>query len=161
MQTTLRVLSLSEPIVVEAEGAVLKDDLSAIDQLNHWKLVKTNYCEHNPSVTISIGEEEWITAADWVYANWDIIGGLAFLARNDHVYQLAPYEEIPQERYDEMVNQLPTINFANIVAYEREDTTQGSKELACVGGVCEFIPEGAPVADAGVTTTETVEHVTV
>lgn len=124
------------------EGAVLKDDMSARDQLEHWKSVKENYCEHNPSVTVSIGDHEWISSAHWLYKNWSMIGGLAFLPRSNHVYQLAPYEEITKEQYDEMVAKLPDIDFSTIVIYEKEDNTIGAKELACVGGVCEFIPEG-------------------
>jgi ribonucleoside-diphosphate reductase alpha chain len=73
------------------EGSLYKNDISAIDQLEHWKLVKLNYTEHNPSVTVSVGEDEWIAVANWVYANWDIVGGLSFLPRDNHVYQLAPY----------------------------------------------------------------------
>ncbi|MEX2007920.1 MAG: ATP cone domain-containing protein [Candidatus Spechtbacterales bacterium] len=120
------------------EKAITKNDLTALDQLEHWKLVKENYTEHNPSVTISVGEDEWIQTANWIYDNWDIIGGLSFLPRSDHHYQLAPYEEITKERYEEMVAKLPDVDFAEIVTYEQEDKTQGAKELACVGGVCEI-----------------------
>ena len=132
------------------EGAILKNDLSAMDQLKHWKLVKTNYCEHNPSVTISVGEGEWIESAHWLYKNWDIIGGLAFLPRDNHVYQLAPYEEITKEQYEKMVAELPNVDFSNILVYEKDDNTTGAKELACVGGACEFLPgEGSEPTDDG------------
>jgi hypothetical protein len=124
------------------EGAILKDDVSALEHLEHWKMVKENFCEHNPSVTISIGPDEWIKSANWVYENWPIIGGLAFLPRDENAYELAPYEEITREQYETLVSEMPAIDFANILLYENEDTTQGSKELACVGGICEFIPEG-------------------
>ena len=80
------------------EGAILKNDLSALDQLKHWKLVKKNFTEHNPSVTISVGDDEWIEVANWLYENWDLVGGLSFLPRSQHVYQLAPYEEIDEKR---------------------------------------------------------------
>ena len=72
-------------------GSIFKDDITALDQLEHWKLVKENYTEHNPSVTISVGESEWVEVANWVYKHWDIIGGLSFLPRDSHVYQPAPY----------------------------------------------------------------------
>ena len=124
------------------EGAILKNDVSALEHLEHWKMLKESYCEHNPSVTISIGADEWIESANWVYKNWDMIGGLAFLPRDENVYELAPYEEITKEQFETLVTEMPPIDFANILLYENEDTTQGSKELACVGGICEFIPEG-------------------
>jgi len=115
-----------------------KDSLSAIEQLEYWKLVKTNYTEHNPSVTISIGEEEWIGVAHWLYQNWDIIGGLSFLPRDNHVYQLAPYEEITKEKYEKMVKEMPNIDFAKIIEYEYDDETEGAKALACVSGACDI-----------------------
>ncbi|MBI4020622.1 MAG: ribonucleoside-triphosphate reductase [Candidatus Aenigmarchaeota archaeon] len=124
------------------ENAVFRDDLTARDQLEHWKMVKENYCEHNPSVTISVSDDEWLGTANWLYKNWNIIGGLAFLPRSSHVYQLAPYEEITEAQYAELAAKSPPIDFANIVIYEKEDATIGAKEAACVGGVCEFIPEG-------------------
>ncbi len=127
------------------EGAVLKDDVSALEQLDHWKMVKENYCEHNPSVTISIGSDEWLESANWVYRNWEMIGGLAFLPRDDTVYDLAPYEEISEEQYQDLISMMPHMEFANILLYENQDTTQGAKELACTGGICEFIPEGVNV----------------
>jgi len=120
------------------KGAVFRNDLTALDQLHHWKMVKENFTEHNPSVTVSVGEGEWLETADWVYRNWEIIGGLSFLPREEHAYQLAPYEEITEEQYNELVAKMPEVDFANIVAYEHEDRTQGSKELACVAGVCEI-----------------------
>ncbi len=119
-------------------GSTFKDDLSAIDQLEHWKLIKQHYTEHNPSVTVSIGEDEWIKVASWVYENWDIIGGLSFLPRSEHVYQLAPYEEISKAEYEELAKKWEHIDFSKIVSYERIDETQGAKELACASGVCEI-----------------------
>ncbi len=120
------------------DQSILKNDLSAIEQLEYWKMVKENYTEHNPSVTISVGENEWVEVADWLYKNWDMLGGLSFLPREDFVYQLAPYEEISKERYDELVSAFPQVDFSQILLYEREDETQGAKELACVGGTCEI-----------------------
>ena len=119
------------------EGAITKDDLSAIDQLEYWKMVKNNYTEHNPSITISVGNDEWLKVGSWVYENWDIVGGLSFLPREDHVYQLAPYQEIGEKEYKEMASKFPEIDFSKLVLYEYDDTTTGSKELACVAGVCE------------------------
>ncbi len=130
--------------VKSPEGSIYKNDLSAIEQLEFWKNVKTNYTEHNPSVTVSISENEWIETASWLYKNWDIVGGLSFLPRDNHVYQLAPYEEITKEQYEELVKRYDHIDFSKIVIYEHQDETENKKELACAGGVCEIAD--APVA---------------
>ncbi len=124
--------------VKSPKGSVFKDDITAIDQLEHWKLVKTNYTEHNPSVTISVGDDEWLKVGNWVYENWDIVGGLSFLPRTEHVYQLAPYEEIDEKTYNEMIKKVDGIDFSKILAYEITDETDVKKELACVGGACEI-----------------------
>lgn len=124
--------------VKSPEGAVCKDDLTALDQLEHWKLVKENYTEHNPSVTISVGDDEWISVANWVYQNWEIVGGLSFLPRSNHVYRLAPYEPITKAQYEEMTKRLQHIDYGKLYAYERQDETEMKRELACVSGVCEI-----------------------
>lgn len=125
--------------VKSPEGSVYKNDITAIDQLEHWKLVKKNYTEHNPSVTISIGENEWIEVANWIYKNWDIVGGLSFLPRDNHVYQLAPYEEIDEKKFNELAERLKHIDYSKIITYEKTDEIDVKKELACVGNVCEII----------------------
>lgn len=119
------------------KGAIVKNDISAIDQLEHWKMVKKNFTEHNPSVTVSVGDDEWIKVGHWVYENWDTVGGLSFLPRSNHVYQLAPYEEIDEARYNEVLKSMPEIDFSKILIYERDDETEVRKELACAGGSCE------------------------
>jgi len=120
------------------DNAITKNDLTAIDQLEYWKKVKINYTEHNPSVTISVGDNEWIEVANWLYVNWEMLGGLSFLPREDTTYLLAPYEEITKERYEEMSDKMPQIDFSQILLYEKEDVTDVKKELACVGGLCEI-----------------------
>ncbi len=119
------------------EGTKYKDDFTALDQLEYWKMVKENYTEHNPSVTVSVGADEWITVGNWVYEHWDMVGGLSFLPREDHVYSLAPYEAITEERYKEIKASFPDIDFSQILLYDKDDETKGSKTLACVSGVCE------------------------
>jgi hypothetical protein len=121
------------------KDSIFRDDQSALEQLEFWKMVKINYTEHNPSITISVGEDEWIDVANWVYNNWDIIGGLSFLPRSEHVYQLAPYEEIDEKRYNELVEKTRNIDFSKIITYEKLDETEVKKELACAGGVCEIV----------------------
>ena len=121
------------------DKSVFKDDLTAKEQLEYWKMVKDNFTEHNPSTTISVSDSEWLEVANWVYVNWDSIGGLSFLPRSNHVYRLAPYEEITKSQYDELVSKFPEVDFAKIVLYEADDANAnaGAKELACVSGVCE------------------------
>jgi ribonucleoside-diphosphate reductase alpha chain len=119
------------------KGAICKNDISALGQLEHWKVVKENFTEHNPSVTVSVGDDEWIKVAHWLYENWSIVGGLSFLPRSNHVYQLAPYEEITKEKYEELSKTVQHIDFSKIVTYEKVDETEVKNELACVAGICE------------------------
>lgn len=120
-------------------GSIYKDDLTAIQQLEHWKLLKENFTEHNPSITISVGDDEWIAVANWLYSHWDIIGGLSFLPRDNHIYQLAPYEPIDEKTYTEMAKRIAHIDFSKIITYEKQDETEVKKEMACVAGVCEVV----------------------
>ncbi len=129
---------LEFPIKAPA-GSICKDDISAIEQLEHWKIVKVNYTEHNPSVTISVGENEWIKVAHWLYQNWEIVGGLSFLPRSNAVYQLPPYETIDEKKYKELIDKMPDLDFSKIVTYELIDETEVKRELACVSGVCDVI----------------------
>jgi ribonucleoside-triphosphate reductase (thioredoxin) len=126
------------------EGCVTRGDLRALTQLEHWKMVKLHYTEHNPSVTVSVGDEEWIETANWLYNSWEILGGLSFLPRSETVYELAPYEEISGEEYERRLAELPELDFSRIVLYEREDNTVGARELACFAGGCEIDPEEGP-----------------
>ncbi len=125
--------------VKSPKGSITKNDLSAIKQLEHWKLVKQHYTEHNPSVTVSISENEWIKVAHWVYEHWDLIGGLAFLPRSDYVYKLAPYEAITKEQYEERMRTFPDINYDKLFLYEKQDETELKHELACMSGTCDVI----------------------
>ncbi|MES2314397.1 MAG: ATP cone domain-containing protein [Patescibacteria group bacterium] len=120
-------------------GSIFRDDLSAVEQLEYWKMVKMNYTEHNPSVTVSIGNDEWIAVANWVYENWDIAGGLSFLPREDAVYKLAPYEAIDEKRFKELAKRLEHIDYSKIISYEKQNEIDMKKELACAGGVCEIV----------------------
>jgi ribonucleoside-diphosphate reductase alpha chain len=124
--------------VKSPEGAIVKDDISALELLEHWKLLKENFTEHNPSATIYVSENEWIAVANWVYENWDIVGGLSFLPRNNHVYKLAPYEEIDEETYNKLSGIYENIDFSKLYLYEKKDETEGAKEYACTSGACEI-----------------------
>ncbi len=139
---------LEFPVKAPKGTTVFKKNQSALEQLEYWKMVKASFTEHNPSVTISIADDEWIAVANWLYENWDMIGGLSFLPRDNHVYQLAPYEEITEAQYNELMKRFDSIDFSKIVTYEINDETEVKKELACVGGVCEVevLPEGAKMS---------------
>ncbi len=120
------------------EGAITKDQVSAIDLLNEWKRIKKHFVEHNPSVTIYVADNEWLAVANFVYENWDIVGGLSFLPRSEHVYQLAPYEEITKDEYEKRIKEIKELDFSKLVSYEFDDNTEGAKEMACVSGVCSI-----------------------
>lgn len=120
------------------EGAVFKDEVSALDLLKEWKRLKEHFVEHNPSATIYVGEDEWLAVGNFIYENWDWVGGLSFLPRSNHVYQLAPYEEITKEEYEKRSKSLGKMDFSKLYQYEATDNTIGAKEFACVSGVCEI-----------------------
>lgn len=116
----------------------MADEVSALEQLDYWLMLKRYWCEHNPSVTIYVREHEWLDVGAWVYRNWDLIGGLTFLPKDDNVYQLAPYEEIDEDTYRRMVEACPEVDWSRLAELEKEDQTTGSRELACSGGACEL-----------------------
>lgn len=125
--------------ITSPQNSILNKDVNVIDQLNYWKMLKDCWCEHNPSCTIFVGGEEWVTAAAWVYENWDIIGGLSFLPKDTNIYPLAPYEEITEEEFKDLNSVFPDIDFNDLNSFESEDNTIGAKEFACSGGSCELI----------------------
>lgn len=122
------------------EGALTRNDLTAIEHLEIWKAYKVHWTEHNPSVTISVREEEWIAVADWVYDNWDFIGGISFLPYSDHTYRQAPYQDCDESDYKRLMLDMPEdIDWSLLSAYELEDTTTGTQTLACSAGNCEVV----------------------
>jgi len=121
------------------EGAVCTKDMTAIDQLEMWKVLADEWCDHNPSTTIQVKEEEWVGVFSWMYNEWDSICGIALLPYSEHTYQQAPYQEITKEEYDRMASDMPKIDWDKLREYETEDTTSGSQELACSSGACEIV----------------------
>lgn len=119
-------------------NAKTRHDVTAIEQLEHWKVYKYFWCEHNPSVTVYVGEDEWLKTLSWCYENFDDLCGVSFLPKSDHVYQLAPYEEINESKYNELLSKFPKIDYVKLGSYETEDNTEGSKSYACVGDRCEI-----------------------
>lgn len=122
-------------------GAVTRNELSAIEHLEIWRVYKVHWTEHNPSVTISVREEEWLDVARWVYDNWDDVGGISFLPYSDHTYRQAPYQEVTEVEYKELLARMPKeIPWESLPLYELEDTTTGTQTLACTSSSgCEII----------------------
>lgn len=121
------------------DNCVTRHNVTALDQLELWKFYKQYWTDHNPSCTIYVDDSEWLSVGAWVYENWDKIGGLSFLPKDGGVYPLAPYEEITKEEYEELSSNFPELNFNDLYEYEKVDSTEGAREFACVGGVCELV----------------------
>ncbi len=129
--------------VQSPKGALTRDSLTAVEHLELWKTYAENWCEHKPSITISVKEHEWLEVGDWVYKNFDHISGVSFLPHSDHTYQQAPYTDCRKEEYESLVKKMPdTINWEGLKEIEVEDTTTGSQELSCTGEVCEVVDIG-------------------
>jgi ribonucleoside-triphosphate reductase (thioredoxin) len=122
------------------KNATITKDLTAIDHLEMWKIYRTYWTEHNPSVTINVHEDEWLRVGAWVFDNFDSIGGVSFLPASEHTYKQAPYQEITKDEYEEWVKKSPSnIQWEMLSIYEKEDGTTGTQELSCVAGVCEIV----------------------
>ena len=139
-------------------GATCRNDMSAIDQLELWKLYALHWCEHKPSVTISVKEDEWVKVGAWVYDNFDLCSGISFLPFTDHTYKQAPYQDITEEEYKGNYQKVSNVNDDGIVewseinlktpddidwsgleVFETEDSTNGNRELACSADACEVV----------------------
>ena len=121
-------------------GAVCRTDMTALEQLELWKVYAQNWCEHKPSVTISVKEDEWVGTASWVYENFDEISGISFLPFSDHTYKQAPYQDCTEKEYEETLNQMPkNVDWSKLSEYEQKDFTVASQELACSAGQCEVV----------------------
>ena len=120
------------------EDCITRKDVTALDQLKHYKNLQHNWCEHNASMTVYVRDDEWFEVGNWVYQNWDIINGVSFLPYDGGHYKLAPYEEIDARTYERLIKKLPIINYTDLSQYENSDNTQGKAEYACVGDKCEI-----------------------
>lgn len=122
------------------EGAMTRNDLTAIDQLETWLVYKTEWTEHSPSVTVSVKPEEWAEVGDWVFEHFDLITGVSFLPYADHVYKQAPFQTIDEETYKAALEVMPEhVAWDMLPIYETEDTTTGTQTLACTAGVCDVV----------------------
>ena len=114
--------------------------LSAIEHLELWLSYQENWCEHKPSITVSVAEDEWMKVGAWVYDHFDEVSGISFLPKSDHTYRQAPYESITKEEYDELVKSSPkSINWYDLNQYELEDNTESSQTFACTSDACEVV----------------------
>jgi ribonucleoside-triphosphate reductase (thioredoxin) len=126
--------------VKSPEGAVTRNDMTAIEQLETWLTYQRYWCEHKPSVTVSVRDEEWMEVGAFVYKYFDEMSGVSFLPHSDHTYQQAPYQDATKEEYESLLAQMPTkINWAKLSEYETEDGTKSSQTFACSGDVCEIV----------------------
>ena len=123
------------------EGAIVRNDLTAIEHLNIWLVYQRAWCEHKPSITVSVKEDEWMEVGAWVYKHFDEVSGISFLPHSDHSYKQAPYQEVSKEEYDTLVSKMPKeIRWEDLSFYETEDGTSTNATLACSSdGNCELV----------------------
>jgi ribonucleoside-diphosphate reductase alpha chain len=123
------------------EGAIVRNDLTAIEHLNIWLVYQRAWCEHKPSITVSVKEDEWMDVGAWVYKNFDEVSGISFLPHSDHSYKQAPYQEVDKAEYDALVERMPKdIRWEDLSFYETEDGTSTNATLACSSdGNCELV----------------------
>ena len=134
-QTTVFSFPVKAP-----DGCVTRDDMTALQQLELWKIYALHWCEHKPSITVSVRKDEWVDVGAWLYRNFDIASGLSFLPHSDHIYNQAPYQDCTKEQYEEALAKMPKrVEWERLSEYETEDTTKSSQTMACVSGVCEIV----------------------
>jgi len=122
------------------EGAVTRNDMGAIQQLELWLTYQRHWCEHKPSITVTVRDHEWLEVGAWVYKHFDEVSGISFLPHSDHNYKQAPYQEVGQATYEEFLSFMPEeIDWYKLSGYEVGDTTKGSQSYACSGDSCEIV----------------------
>ena len=122
------------------KGAVCRKDMTAIEQLELWLVYQKHWCEHKPSITITVKEDEWFEVGAWVYSNFDEVCGVSFLPFSDHSYKQAPYQDCSESDYKDAIKKMPKdIKWNDLSSYEKEDNTSGTQTLACSGGSCEIV----------------------
>ena len=128
----------SFPMKGPAKG-VYRKEMSATQQLEIWKIYQESWCEHKPSVTVSVKEDEWMGVGSWVYENFNMMSGVSFLPMSDHTYRQAPYQDCSKAEYEELLKKMPDVDWSKLSDYESVDMTSGSQELACQAGACEVV----------------------
>lgn len=125
--------------VYGGDHGVKRNDMTAVEQLEHQKMFNEIWCDHNVSITVYVRNDEWMEVGAWVYKNWDSVYATSFLPHSDHVYLQAPFEEITKDQFESMASSMPQIDWTHLSKYELEDMTEGTQQLACVGGSCSII----------------------
>jgi len=126
--------------VKSPENAIYRKDMSAIEQLELWLTYQRAWCEHKPSITVTVKEDEWVDVGAWVWNHFDGMSGVSFLPFSDHVYRQAPYQDCTKEEYEALLAKMPkNVDWSKLADYEKQDATTGSQELACVAGACEIV----------------------
>lgn len=127
------------PVKAPEHGTVVKD-VGAMHQLKLWKKYQDHWCEHKPSITVYYTDNEFMEIGNWMWNNFDSVSGISFLPHSDHSYRQAPYEEITEAQYNELLSKMPAgINWEELALYESEDNTEGTQTLACTGGICDIV----------------------
>jgi len=122
------------------DKAVTREDLTALEQLETWLIYQRHWCEHKPSVTIQVKEDEWLEVGSFVYKHFDEMSGVSFLPYDSGTYRQAPYQEVDKEAYEELVNAMPKdLDWTQLAEYESEDNTAGMQTMACSGDTCEIV----------------------
>jgi len=121
------------------KNGVYRKDMTAVEQLELWKIYQENWAEHKPSITVSVHEKEWMGVGAWVFNNFDMLSGVSFLPFADHSYRQAPYQDCSKQEYDELMKKMPKVDWSLLSQYETHDTTAGSQTLACSSDGCEIV----------------------
>ena len=122
------------------DGAVTRDQVTALQALELWLLYQREWCEHKPSVTVTVRDEEWIAVGAWVYEHFDEVSGISFLPHTDHTYQQAPYQDMTSEEFAlwQKEHPVPEVDWRELAEYEKTDNTVAMQTLACTSGACEL-----------------------
>jgi len=122
------------------DGAITRNDMTAIEQLEFWLTYQRHWCEHKPSITVTVRDDEWLDVGAWVYRYFDEVSGISFLPHSDHSYKQAPYQECSEREYRDMLDLMPVgIDWSGLSEFEKDDATKGSQTFACAGGSCEVV----------------------
>jgi ribonucleoside-triphosphate reductase (thioredoxin) len=134
-QTTVFSFPMKSP-----EGAITRNDMTALEQLELWLIYQRHWCEHKPSITVTVRDHEWMEVGAWVYKHFDEVSGVSFLPHSDHTYQQAPYQEVSKREYEDLLALMPKkIDWSDLRFYEKEDMSKGTSTFACSGGSCEIV----------------------
>jgi len=119
-------------------SSLTRKDIGALEQLELYKRIQQNWCEHNASLTVYVKDDEWFEVGNWVYKNWNLINGVSFLPFDGGQYKLAPYKEISETEYNTKMKKFKPVDYEQLSEFETSDNTSGAKELACSGDKCDI-----------------------